>query len=109
MAEDAGTPEAPKKKAKKAAPLIPKLPECGFLIQGTKNGGFPIRSEKRSYKKVTIIENVVGAAEVLCRELRTRLGTGIISFLYSKRLYFPAAVPGVLRNALRPFFLNGEG
>ena len=70
------SPPKDQKKEKKGTSLIPKMPECGFLVQGSKNGGYPIRTEKRSYKKVTIIDNVQGKAETLCKELKNKLGAG---------------------------------
>eukprot|EP00397_Hematodinium_sp_SG-2012_P010700 GEMP01010824.1.p1 GENE.GEMP01010824.1~~GEMP01010824.1.p1 ORF type:complete len:753 (+),score=177.67 GEMP01010824.1:27-2285(+) len=53
------------------------LPLCGFLVIGTKKGGFPIAVETRSKgKKVTVLTGVRGDLHALLTTLTSRMGVG---------------------------------
>ena len=52
----------------------------GYTVTRTKKGKLPITYENRSKgKKVTVISNIGGNAELLLAELRKRLGVGGVS------------------------------
>ena len=49
----------------------------GFFVQRTKKGKLPISYENRAKgKKVTVIANVSGDANILLQELKKKIGTG---------------------------------
>jgi len=55
----------------------PAQPGPSYMVMGSKKGGFPVSIEPRAKgKKVTVVHNVTGDLDQLCKDLKGAVGSG---------------------------------
>ena len=55
----------------------PAQPAPSYMVMGSKKGGFPVSIEPRAKgKKVTVVHNVTGDLDQLCKDLKGAVGSG---------------------------------